>query len=159
MTKICKKCGKEKELSEFHIDREKKFGVKNICKECLSKKLSHKKEFKQLIKSINNSIYKALKYNSVFSWGKILGYSKDDLKHKLEEEFTDDMNWENYGRYWIVKKIFKSEHYISQREICKIFDLKNLIPIKKGKKINLTTDLLDKQKLYDILPSGKIIIK
>lgn len=158
MKKICKKCGKRKELSEFHIDKQKKFGVKNICKECLSKKTPHKQEFKQLIKSIDNSIYKSLKYNREFSWGKVLGYNRDDLKQKLEEEFTDDMNWENYGKYWTVKKIFKSEHYLSQREINKIFNLKNLIPVKKGTSLSLTTDLLDKRKLYDILPTGKIII-
>lgn len=159
MKKVCKICGIEKELSEFHKDKEKKFGVKNICKECLSKKIPHKKEFKQLIKSINNSIYKTLKFNTPFSWGKILGYDANDLKRKLEEDFSDDMNWENYGKNWVVKKIFKSEHYLSQREITKIFNLKNLIPVKKGKFINLTTDFLQEKKLYDILPNGKILIK
>ena len=159
MKKICKKCGIEKELSEFHKDKEKKFGVKNICKECLSKKIPHKKEFKQLIKSINNSIYKTLKFNIPFSWGKALGYSSNDLRRKLEEDFSEDMNWDNYGKLWTVKKIFKSEHYLSQREITKIFSLKNLIPVKKGKFINLTTDFLQEKKLYDILPNGKILIK
>lgn len=159
MTKVCKKCGKEKELYEFHKDKEKKFGVKNICKQCLSKKIPHKKEFKQLIKSIDNSIYKTLKYNSIFSWGKFLGYSSEDLRKKLENDFSDGMSWKNYGKYWVVKKIFKSEHYLSQREITKIFSLKNLIPVKKNESIKLTTDLLQEKKLYDILPNGKIIIK
>jgi hypothetical protein len=33
-TKVCSKCGKEKPLSEFHKDKQGKFGVRNHCKFC-----------------------------------------------------------------------------------------------------------------------------
>ena len=34
MTKICKKCGEEKEFSEFHKSNRIKDGFKNECKIC-----------------------------------------------------------------------------------------------------------------------------
>jgi hypothetical protein len=33
--KICRKCGNEKELSEFNKDKKGKFGVKGCCKLCI----------------------------------------------------------------------------------------------------------------------------
>ena len=41
--KRCKRCGQEKDLSEFHKDKSKKDGRKTVCKSCLSrKKKKHK---------------------------------------------------------------------------------------------------------------------
>ena len=34
-TKTCTKCGEEKELTEFHKDKDGKYGVKSRCKECI----------------------------------------------------------------------------------------------------------------------------
>lgn len=36
--KKCRTCGIEKPLSEYHKDREKKYGVRGICKPCATKK-------------------------------------------------------------------------------------------------------------------------
>ena len=38
MSKVCKKCGIEKELTEFHKDKSGKFGRKYLCRVCSSKK-------------------------------------------------------------------------------------------------------------------------
>ena len=37
MTKVCTKCGIEKDVALFHKDISKKDGFKNICKDCISK--------------------------------------------------------------------------------------------------------------------------
>jgi hypothetical protein len=50
MTKICSKCGVEKDLSLFSLDAQGKSGRKSACKECLSKSIkewSSKPEVKQ----------------------------------------------------------------------------------------------------------------
>ena len=39
-TKVCRDCGIEKTLGEYHKDIQKKYGVRNVCKEC-AKKISY----------------------------------------------------------------------------------------------------------------------
>jgi hypothetical protein len=38
MTKICSKCGAEKSIEDFYVDRSKKDGHRNECKECTAKR-------------------------------------------------------------------------------------------------------------------------
>ena len=47
MAKICTRCGKEKPLEEYQIDRRGKLGRKSICKECAN---SEKREKRANIK-------------------------------------------------------------------------------------------------------------
>ena len=157
--KKCKNCNIEKNINEFHIDKSKKFGVKNVCKKCRNKKIVRNKNLISLNKNIKNSIYKSIKYNKKFSWEKILGYSIDDLKHKLEKEFKPDMNWGNYGKLWDIKKIIKDKFYFSQREIKNSWNIKNLIPLYKKENLKFNLDIIEEKNLYDILPIGSWKIK
>jgi hypothetical protein len=44
--------------------------------------------------------YKGIKKNS--STLKLLGYTSEQLKQRIEYQFTPEMNWDNHGDYWEI---------------------------------------------------------
>lgn len=59
----------------------------------------------RLNNTMHSGIYENLKENNVtkngWSWSKLIGYTIKDLKAHLESQFTEGMNWENYGKWHI----------------------------------------------------------
>ena len=167
--KLCTRCKIAQNLSEFHIDNSKKDLHKNICKKCRNNgqvKQLHK-ERKIFDRNVNNSIYRSIKLNkSGRIWERVLGYTLVDLKYHLELQFTNDMNWENYGSYWWIDKIIPRSAYdyrnITSNELRKCWSLKNMRPLYKieciKKRNKVIWHLVDEYKLYDILPVGLIKI-
>lgn len=111
--KICSKCKIEKESSEFHKNKNGKFGVHSICKNCKNKyKVKYNSENQD-----KRSVYRKTKkhiglWRSVLKmslWrlntkkeGKtidLLGYSATDLKEHITTLFTEGMNWSNHGEW------------------------------------------------------------
>ena len=127
--KRCKRCGQEKELSEFHKDKSKKDGHKSICKVCLSKK---KNKVSGIDKNIKQSLRYCLKYNGAFRWSEILGYSKQELIEHITSELQSDMTLENYGEVWGVTFHIPRRCYVFSKywdnEFRKCWSLKNLKP-------------------------------
>ncbi len=67
-----------------------------------------------------------------YSWEKILGYTTQDLMEHLESQFTEGMNWENYGK-WHVDHIkpqssFSFSSY-EDNEFQECWALSNLQPL------------------------------
>lgn len=69
------------------------------------------------------------------SWEKLVGYTLKDLTERLEGQFDDKMNWENYGNYWETdhikpRSLFK---YVSSEDSAfkRCWALKNLQPLEK----------------------------
>jgi len=58
----------------------------------------------RLKSNIRTRIYKAIKNKSNASF-KLLGCHIDNYIVYLEQQFTDKMNWENYGSYWEIDHI------------------------------------------------------
>lgn len=121
---------------------------------------------KKLDKSISRSIYRALKrQREGFIWETTTGLTFSVLKDHLESQFTDEMNWDNYGSYWVLDKIIPTSFFrYSDRvnnEFQKAWSLKNMRPLeriehnRRGKHIDM--DLVEEYSLFDILPIGKII--
>ena len=160
--KICKECGEFKELNCFHKDNEKKQGVKNICKECRKtgkEKLTDSRI--SLHKSINSSIYNAIKNNRKFTWNKLLDYEINELKEYLEQFFEQDMTWENYGKVWKIGRVIKPKEYGNSRliqEIKKCWSIKNSFPMYKKSNVKANNILIESLSLYDILPIGYKIL-
>jgi len=155
---ICKKCGKEKDLSCFH--KNGKYYRKE-CKQCRSvasfPKVKENK--KKLDFSVKLSIINSIKTNkSGRKWEDFLEFSLDDLKKHLEENFDGKMTWGNYGTYWGITTIIPKRYFISVREIKNCWSLKNIIPktIDQCKKNNKLPHLeeIKKYNLFDILPVG-----
>ena len=161
MKKMCKRCSCDKELDEFHIDKTAKDGHKNVCKSCLSVK---RYKVSGVDKNIKQSLRYCLKYGGPFKWGKILGYSKSDIREQLEKNFKEGMNWENYGELWSCTTFIPRRCYefssLTSPELRKFWDLKNLKPefkeecFKQKAEINMVE--VEEQGLFDILPCGNI---
>lgn len=162
MTQICHKCGKDKELTEFHSDSQNKNGIKYICKQCISKKrFKHchndrniKQGFQYLIKN----------RNSRFKWGKILGYTKEELISTIENQFINEMTWDNYGEVWSISfHIPRACYYftgLSSPELFKLWSLKNIkVMYTKDsykQKQGIDWNIIKEKHLFDILPIGDI---
>ena len=98
---------------------------------------------------------------SGFIWERITGITLEELKKHLEEQFDENMNWDNYGSYWIVDKIISTSHYsysTINTEFKKAWCLKNMRPLSKiehtRKKNKIDWELVEKYSLFDILPIG-----
>ena len=95
--KRCKRCGKIKNLDEFHIDKSKKDGHKNVCKDCLSQKHYY---VSNIDRNVKQSVRYFLKYDGAFRWSDVLGYTKEELMEHLREQFQEGMTFENYETYF-----------------------------------------------------------
>lgn len=131
--KMCRRCDRELNKSEFFNDKNRKDGKYPICKDCTKKSVNtekRKKYYKNYIvnKMKSDPIYKlrrmlrkrfksALKAKGVrknTSAIKIIGCSIQFLKQHLESKFKQGMTWENYGQYgWHIDHI----------KPCALFDL------------------------------------
>ncbi len=111
--------------------------------------------------NIYMSIYRALKRGGTSRWENKLGYTIAELKKHLEEQFKNDMNWNNYGKVWGIKWHIPHRFY-KNSEIRNAWSLKNCYPeyLTKIKKSNIfKSDIIKEKNLYDILPCGKIPFK
>ena len=89
---------------------------------------------------MGNAINKALKGKKAGQkWDILVGYTLKDLVVHLENQFTPEMNWDNYGKYWEVDHINPKSlfHYTSadDLEFKECWSLGNLQPLEKIKNI------------------------
>jgi len=168
MTKVCKVCKKNLEINNFHKDLQKKFGVKNICKNCLKKNKRAVFPNRKIDRNLSSSIRRSLKNNKILYCEKIVGYDLNILKNEIEKKFHSGMNWKNYCKVWKLKKIIPSSFYrysnsytnsynnSYNNELVKSWNYKNFKPVLIGKeKININEEI-KKNNLYSILPIGNL---
>ena len=101
----------------------------------------------KLIANFRTAIYQVLKENNLNKNGhyfEILKYTPEELIQHLESQFTDGMNWENYGDWHVDHKLPITYFNISEpgdEEFMKCWSLDNLQPmwgeenIKKSNKV------------------------
>lgn len=89
----------------------------------------------KLINNFRTALYQVLKENNVQKNGRyfeILQYSPDDLIVHLENKFTNEMTWDNYGE-WHVDHIKPISSFnikeIGDNEFMKCWSLGNLQPL------------------------------
>lgn len=83
-----------------------------------------------------NLICQSLKGKKVgWKWETLVSYTLKDLMERLEKQFDDKMNWDNYGNYWHIdhirpRSLFK---YTSpdDPEFKKCWALENVQPLEK----------------------------
>jgi len=79
---------------------------------------------------------------------KYLYYSMEELKHHLEKQFDEKMNWENYGSYWQIDHIIPQSKlpYTSMEDdnFKKCWSLDNLRPLEKIANIRKGNKLVGK---------------
>lgn len=64
------------------------------------------------------------------SWENIVGVSFDAIKQKLESQFTDKMNWNNYGTCWEIDHIRPISSFPKNTHPKEIWNLNNLQPLE-----------------------------
>lgn len=138
--KKCPKCNIDKNINDFPKNKYNKDNHHTYCKECTSirNKINGKKYREQINKhllykyyndkdykilhSLRNRIRLALLNNQKFgNTLTLLGCSISEFKCKLEKQFTENMNWGNYGSFWEMDHI----------KPCSKFDLSNINEQKK----------------------------
>ena len=138
VTKICSKCSKEKELSDFGKDSSRTNGVSYLCKECLLIKSNeyrkkNREKVLQSYKLYNNvnkeSIKRKRKIRDEINSGKIKEYRK---KYNCENRDYYN-NWEKNKRKTDI--LFKLSGNMRKR-------LNSFLKIKKIKKQNRTLDII-----------------
>lgn len=66
-------------------------------------------------------------------WPDLVGYDVNELKSHLENQFDNEMNWNNYGRIWEIDNIkpiasFNINSY-EDKDFKKCWSLNNLRPL------------------------------
>lgn len=76
-----------------------------------NKRKKENPEYK-LLCNIRARLYNALKRNSKSkSTERLLGCSVEEFKDYIERQFTNKMNWDNYGSYWHIDHIIPCSHF------------------------------------------------
>lgn len=92
---------------------------------------------------ISTSIYQSLKVfnldKSDCGWEKAVGYKLKDLIEHLENQFDENMSWDNYGSYWHIDHIKPKSLFVFQslqdQEFKECWSLNNLRPLEAKENI------------------------
>ena len=123
-------------LNEYHKEwREKNIDKHRENKRNYEKTRKHNDPIYKLINNFRTAIYQVLKESNVQKNGhyfEILKYSPDELITHLEEKFTGEMSWNNYG-IWHVDHIRPISSFniqeIGDESFMECWSLKNLQPL------------------------------
>jgi len=134
----CEKCNEKKPLKDFA--KLKKFYKKKICLTCYPSFLTEQKTEwcrNQRNTNINYRIKKSLaarlrcvltKNTSTMNY---IGCNIQYFREWLEYNFTEDMNWDNYGTYWSIDHIIPVCKYdlTNEDEKLKCWNWSNMMPV------------------------------
>ncbi len=71
---------------------------------------------RQMMRGMINNMYFYLKERKTDKTLKLLGYSVEQFRIRLEYQFDNKMNWDNYGIYWEIDHIKPIDRFIKQGE-------------------------------------------
>ncbi len=134
---ICELCANEKPLKEFA--KLKKFYKKKICLSCYPLFLKEQKNEWCKNESNNNINYRikksiAARLRTVLvkndSTMNYIGCNIQFLREWFEYNFTDEMNWDNYGKLWSIDHVVPVNKFdlTDESEKLKCWNWSNLIP-------------------------------
>jgi 5-methylcytosine-specific restriction endonuclease McrA len=97
------------------------------------------------------------------SFFRAIGYTKYDLKHHLDRLLTSDMNWGNYGKYWVVDHIIPRSFFkyqnMQDQEFKDCWTLENLRPLLRiennirGNRVTISNKMVE--DIYGKIRSSK----
>jgi hypothetical protein len=134
----CEKCDEDKPLKEFF--KLKKYYKKKICLSCYPTFLREQKT-KLCIKESNTNInYRvkkllALRLRNVLAKNdttmNYIGCNIQYLREWFEYNFTEEMNWDNYGSYWSIVHIIPVCKFdlTNENEKLKCWNWTNMMPV------------------------------
>lgn len=157
--KICNKCKLDLNESQFFKDNKAKDKLQSWCKICRSKNLSsyYKRNPKKRCRITKEQARKRYHKNKVswnisrrirqslngiskkVHWENITNYTLVELKSHLENLFTSQMNWDNYGSYWHIDHIIPISYFnitsLDCEDFKKCWALNNLQPLEAKENI------------------------
>ncbi len=184
MTRTCRKCNTEYELSEenFYKDKTRKFGLSYICKECAIKKrkkqtLSQTEDdFERRRKRdrdkrkddrfrLSQNFSRRVRYTinkNENRWFDIVGYSIDDLLKRMSETLPDGFSMNDYGSKLHIDHIIPITAYsfssYEDEDFKKCWNLRNLRLLESSKNISKSNDfdisLVEEYNIFDLLPES-----
>jgi hypothetical protein len=87
------------------------------------------------------------------SFFRAIGYTKEDLKHHLDNLLCDSMTWENYGSYWVVDHIIPRSFFknksMQDSDFKDCWALNNLRPLTRkennirGNRVTITAKMVE----------------
>jgi hypothetical protein len=135
--RICSLCNENKLLTDYFKNNKCKGGFYPNCKECNNKRnrkfaknnpdkmlIYWRKSLENIQRKLKSNISRRIRNSLSSKKSKTMDYigcSIDDFKKWLEYQFTNDMNWENYGKVWNIDHV----------KPCSSFDLTNEENIKE----------------------------
>lgn len=150
--KICTSCKQELPLINFKPLKRGRFGVSSNCKPCFNLKWNkYQKETKQQINNFKKRkkedplfkikyclrlrVNEVLKRNNItknHSGLKYLGCTLEKYKEHLENQFTENMSWDNHGKIWEIDHILPLNLIQKPKDCYKFFNYKNTQPLLKS---------------------------
>lgn len=140
--KRCNKCREFKsKCSEFRKCHSAYDGLQTQCKKCQNRRatirnmkkvknnLHHK--LKDRISSRIRQVMRQRKTTKSDHTAILVGCSMEQLKQHLQEQFSPEMSWQNYGRYWEIDHIRPCCSFdltkVEEQKVC--FHYSNLRPL------------------------------
>lgn len=139
MLQICEKCNNEKPLNSFA--KLKKYYKSKICLDCYPDFLRHQKNEwckKERSSNVNYRLKKSIaarlrhvitqKNETTMNY---IGCNIQYLKEWFEFNFTSEMNWDNYGKYWSIDHVIPVNYFdlTNEDEKYKCWNWSNLMPV------------------------------
>jgi len=156
--KRCATCKKVKKLSKFYPESETNRNegrlVRGSCKKCENRKCNDRRATPQgrLNSAITSGINKSIKDKNSRRWEDLVGYTLQELKARLESQFKDNINWDNYGKWHvdhIIAKYYFNFNSSKDGEFKKCWALDNLRPLW-GKENISKSNKIDWDSIYKI---------
>ena len=141
---------KKEHLKEY----QKKWREKNIdkirkVKRDYERNRKHNDPTYKLIANFRTAIYTVLKENNMDKYGHyfdILRYSPEELVVHLENQFTEGMEWDNYGEWHVDHRLpitsFKFKE-VGDNEFMRCWELNNLQPMWGDENISKSNKIMD----------------
>lgn len=140
--------GKQEHLKEYHQKwRDKNIDSHREYRRNYEKTRKHNDPIYKLIANFRTAIYTVLKENNMNKYGHyfvVLKYSPEELVAHLENQFTEGMEWDNYGIWHVDHRLPITSFNIQEmgdEEFMRCWSLDNLQPmwsidnIRKSNKI------------------------
>jgi hypothetical protein len=154
ITNICKECNKKrdklKDKDKERIKRRAKYlkhKEKEIQRDAIYKanrsKIDPAFKLVRTLRVRHSSAVKAAGANKTFRTTKLLGCTAEQLKQHIENQFTTEMTWNNYGSFWHLDHVYPLAlvDWSNVEQVNDVCSYKNLQPlpvldnIRKGKKL------------------------
>jgi hypothetical protein len=121
-----------REKSNFIKNKSKLKNIHKVRKQaCEYQKIKRQDNSTRLSKNLSKAIWNCLKARkNKQSWKNLVDFTLEELVSHLQNRFSKEMTWENYGSYWHVDHIKPLSWFNLDKEFKLAWSLDNLQPLE-----------------------------